>query len=97
MNDHGEDRAEPEPSYQPGLRNIPRPLLLVRCRRCRKTAGLWNENLNGQGHWKNRNDDQCRCQPQPELPVGDERRRLVAEALRRPPHPKGGARMTVSR
>lgn len=90
---HNDDRAEPRPT---GIRDIQMPLLLVRCRRCRKAVALWRQSLNGHGCWEQKNEG-CRCQPQPELPVGDELGRLANEALRKPPHPQGGARRTIFR
>lgn len=59
---------------------LPQQLVHVRCRRCRKNAGVWNGKADGTGRWQNNHRNRCRCDPPPSLPEGAELERLVAEA-----------------
>jgi len=74
------------------------PLVLLRCRRCRRTAGLWSADADGRGNWESHPAPQrrCRCDPPPELPQGAELDGLVAQARRRKRY-VGRAAVTVSR
>jgi hypothetical protein len=74
----------------------PEPLVLVRCQRCRGTAGLWRADAQGEGEWQNDHRNRCRCDPPPELPKGRELDELVAKARRRQQSP-GRAALTVFR
>ncbi len=78
-----------------GIENWPSPLVLARCRRCRKTAGLWCADADGEGEWRNDHRHRCRCDPPPELPKGKKLDALVAQA-RRCARDDGRAAVTVS-
>ena len=60
--------------------NMPHQLVHVRCRRCKKNAGVWNGRKDGTGFWQNNHAKRCRCDPPPALPEGVELDGLVAEA-----------------
>ena len=66
-----------------GFDAMPLPLVLVRCKRCHKTAGLFSAAaercrlLVAQGPHR-----RCRCDPPPRLPEGAELDGLVAQAWR---------------
>lgn len=62
------------------LENMPHQLVHVRCRRCRKNAGVWNGRKDGTGSWQNEHVRRCRCDPPPSRPEGAELDELVAQA-----------------
>ena len=63
-----------------GMEAWPVPLIMTRCHRCKKNAGLWHGSLNGRGSWYEHHDNRCRCVPPPSRPQGAELDELVAEA-----------------
>jgi hypothetical protein len=65
-----------------GIDKMPRSLVLVRCLRCRVTAGLFRADGSGTGSWRHDNNRRCRCDPPPKLPEGAELDELVAQAWR---------------
>jgi hypothetical protein len=62
---------------------LPEPMVLVRCRRCRRPVGVYYVEADGTGEWRRRDVLRCRCDPAPELPSGDELGKLVASARAR--------------
>ncbi len=82
-----------------GIRSVgdlPLPLVLVRCKRCRGLAGLFSADPSGAGAWSNDHRHRCRCDPPPQLPEGTELDGLVAQA-RREMRYDGRAPVTVFR
>lgn len=56
-------------------------LVITRCRRCKRNAGLWEDCQDGtEGAWANHHDNRCRCVPPPSRPQGAELDELVAKA-----------------
>lgn len=79
-----------------GLDKMPLPLVLVRCRRCHRPAGLFRADAHGTGSWRHDHNRHCRCDPATLLPTGTELDKLVAWA-RRVGRSDGRAAVTVSR
>jgi hypothetical protein len=76
--------------------DLPRPMVLVRCRRCRRPAATYWACPNGtEGEWKRRDIRPCSCDPPPRLPEGKELTKLVERARRSDPS-DGRAPVTVS-
>lgn len=65
-----------------GVDEIPIPLVLARCRRCRLPAGTFKAAKGGSGTWRHEGRRRCRCDPPPQLPMGTELDELVARAWR---------------
>jgi hypothetical protein len=79
-----------------GFDGVPLALVLVRCRRCHRPAGLFCADASGTGAWRKDHHRRCRCDPPPQLPNGTELDRLVAQA-RRGMRSDGRAAVSVSR
>ena len=80
-----------------GFDAMPLSLVLVRCRRCRKTAGLFSAGSGETGSWSHKERYRsCHCDPPPTLPAGDELDGLVAQARRKMRY-DGRAPVVVSR
>lgn len=77
-----------------GLDAIRFPLVHTRCRRCRKSAGVWEASRSGEGAWKNESVPRCRCDPPPAMPTGQKLERLVTAAWLKI-DPTGARRWTV--
>jgi hypothetical protein len=80
-----------------GPEAISLPMVLVRCRRCRRPAGQYCEDAGGQGGWSYRDERSCSCEPPPVLPAGGELARLVKRARRRGHRADGKAPVSVTR
>lgn len=70
------------PDFRIGFDQMPVPLVLVRCRRCHRTAGVWCADSTGAGAWRSRHRRRCRCDPPVELPDGEELDELIGQARR---------------
>lgn len=79
-----------------GFDKMPLPLVLVRCRRCHRPAGLFCADASGSGSWRHDHHRHCHCDPATPLPTGTELDKLVARA-RRGGRSDGRAAVTVSR
>jgi hypothetical protein len=83
--------------FRVGLDRMPLPMVLVRCRRCRRQAGQYREDSHGDGNWSYRDEGSCTCDPPVVLPQGDELVRLVKLARRRGQRADGKAPVKVTR
>jgi hypothetical protein len=61
-------------------RALPQALILVRCRRCHRSAAVWTEDAARHGEWRQDHRRRCRCDPPPVLPQGEKLEELAAEA-----------------